>query len=151
MRVFQGASANWWNHRHFQHHAKPNIFSKDPDVNMLRIFVVGATQPVEARCTKLIFLTPLYQTSIASKLLIVTLYPSLSQYGTKKIKRMPYNRQHQYFFLGMVIKSHSERMKQTNFPGIIIMINISFSFSWTTTAYSGLFPHSDNSRHDLSP
>uniref|UniRef100_A0A8C4F4C2 Fatty acid desaturase 2 n=1 Tax=Dicentrarchus labrax TaxID=13489 RepID=A0A8C4F4C2_DICLA len=43
----KGASANWWNHRHFQHHAKPNIFSKDPDVNMLHIFVVGATQPVE--------------------------------------------------------------------------------------------------------
>nr|XP_057931938.1 acyl-CoA 6-desaturase isoform X2 [Doryrhamphus excisus] len=63
----KGASANWWNHRHFQHHAKPNVFSKDPDVNMLRIFVVGATQPVE--------------------------------YGTKKIKRMPYNHQHQYFFL----------------------------------------------------
>ncbi|KAI2560374.1 FADS2 isoform 3, partial [Pan troglodytes] len=20
----KGASANWWNHRHFQHHAKPN-------------------------------------------------------------------------------------------------------------------------------
>ncbi|XP_028440987.1 fatty acid desaturase 2 [Perca flavescens] len=43
----KGASANWWNHRHFQHHAKPNIFSKDPDVNMLHIFVVGETQPVE--------------------------------------------------------------------------------------------------------
>uniref|UniRef100_A0A8C4F354 acyl-CoA (8-3)-desaturase n=1 Tax=Dicentrarchus labrax TaxID=13489 RepID=A0A8C4F354_DICLA len=50
----KGASANWWNHRHFQHHAKPNIFSKDPDVNMLHIFVVGATQPVEASSTKLI-------------------------------------------------------------------------------------------------
>ncbi|KAF3854900.1 hypothetical protein F7725_022955 [Dissostichus mawsoni] len=41
----KGASANWWNHRHFQHHAKPNIFSKDPDVNMLHVFVVGTTQP----------------------------------------------------------------------------------------------------------
>ncbi|KAG7245422.1 hypothetical protein INR49_010873 [Caranx melampygus] len=61
----KGASANWWNHRHFQHHAKPNIFRKDPDVNMLSIFVVGATQP----------------------------------YGIKKIKVMPYHRQHQYFFL----------------------------------------------------
>ncbi|XP_051807616.1 acyl-CoA 6-desaturase isoform X1 [Acanthochromis polyacanthus] len=63
----KGASANWWNHRHFQHHAKPNIFSKDPDVNMLHVFVLGATQPVE--------------------------------YGIKKIKYMPYHRQHQYFFL----------------------------------------------------
>lgn len=52
----QGVSANWWNHRHFQHHAKPNVFSKDPDVNMLHLFVVGATQPVEASSTKLIFL-----------------------------------------------------------------------------------------------
>ncbi|XP_075996870.1 acyl-CoA 6-desaturase [Genypterus blacodes] len=43
----KGASANWWNHRHFQHHAKPNIFSKDPDVNMLGIFVLGDKQPVE--------------------------------------------------------------------------------------------------------
>lgn len=43
----QGASANWWNHRHFQHHAKPNIFSKDPDVNMLHVFVLGEWQPVE--------------------------------------------------------------------------------------------------------
>ncbi|NXS39526.1 FADS2 desaturase, partial [Balaeniceps rex] len=45
----KGASAKWWNHRHFQHHAKPNIFKKDPDVNMLHIFVLGDTQPVEVR------------------------------------------------------------------------------------------------------
>ncbi|KAM9377423.1 LOW QUALITY PROTEIN: acyl-CoA 6-desaturase [Pholidichthys leucotaenia] len=63
----KGASGNWWNHRHFQHHAKPNVFSKDPDVNMLHVFVLGTTQPVE--------------------------------YGIKKIKHMPYHRQHQYFFL----------------------------------------------------
>ncbi|KAM5138834.1 fatty acid desaturase 2-like isoform 2-T2 [Mantella aurantiaca] len=63
----QGASANWWNHRHFQHHAKPNIFSKDPDVNMVHIFVLGDTQPVE--------------------------------YGKKKLKYLPYNHQHKYFFL----------------------------------------------------
>uniref|UniRef100_A0A3P9P5Y7 Fatty acid desaturase 2 n=1 Tax=Poecilia reticulata TaxID=8081 RepID=A0A3P9P5Y7_POERE len=43
----KGASANWWNHRHFQHHAKPNIFKKDPDINMMDIFVLGNTQPVE--------------------------------------------------------------------------------------------------------
>ncbi|XP_040184352.1 acyl-CoA 6-desaturase isoform X1 [Rana temporaria] len=63
----KGASANWWNHRHFQHHAKPNIFSKDPDVNMVHIFVLGDTQPVE--------------------------------YGKKKLKYLPYNHQHHYFFL----------------------------------------------------
>ncbi|XP_039620113.1 acyl-CoA 6-desaturase isoform X1 [Polypterus senegalus] len=62
----KGASANWWNHRHFQHHAKPNIFKKDPDVNMLHVFVLGKTQPVE--------------------------------YGKKKLKYLPYNHQHEYFF-----------------------------------------------------
>nr|ALE14476.1 delta-6 fatty acyl desaturase 2 [Boleophthalmus boddarti] len=63
----KGASAQWWNHRHFQHHAKPNIFSKDPDVNMVKVLVVGKVQPVE--------------------------------YGIKKIKFLPYNHQHKYFFL----------------------------------------------------
>ncbi|XP_077066208.1 acyl-CoA 6-desaturase [Siphateles boraxobius] len=62
----KGASACWWNHRHFQHHAKPNVFKKDPDVNMLNAFVVGKVQPVE--------------------------------YGVKKIKHLPYNHQHKYFF-----------------------------------------------------
>ncbi|NXE56858.1 FADS2 desaturase, partial [Casuarius casuarius] len=66
----KGASANWWNHRHFQHHAKPNIFKKDPDVNMLHIFVLGDSQPVE--------------------------------YGKKKLKYLPYNHQHEYFFLGRI-------------------------------------------------
>eukprot|EP00061_Rhincodon_typus_P018976 g48383.t1 len=63
----EGASGNWWNHRHFQHHAKPNIFNKDPDVNMLKVFVLGDTQPVE--------------------------------FGKRKIKYLPYNYQHEYFFL----------------------------------------------------
>ncbi|NWW27863.1 FADS2 desaturase, partial [Falcunculus frontatus] len=67
----KGASANWWNHRHFQHHAKPNIFKKDPDVNMLHIFVLGDTQPVE--------------------------------YGKKKLKYLPYNHQHEYFFLSEIL------------------------------------------------
>uniref|UniRef100_A0A9J7YZR3 Fatty acid desaturase 2 n=2 Tax=Cyprinus carpio TaxID=7962 RepID=A0A9J7YZR3_CYPCA len=80
----KGASAGWWNHRHFQHHAKPNIFKKDPDVNMLNAFVVGNVQPVE--------------------------------YGVKKIKTLPYNHQHKYFFFskslyatastGMFMESH---------------------------------------------
>ncbi|XP_016324433.1 fatty acid desaturase 2-like [Sinocyclocheilus anshuiensis] len=64
----KGASASWWNHRHFQHHAKPNILKKDPDVNLLNAFVVGNVQPVE--------------------------------YGIKKIKNLPCNHQHKYFFIG---------------------------------------------------
>uniref|UniRef100_A0A8C3G704 acyl-CoA (8-3)-desaturase n=1 Tax=Cyclopterus lumpus TaxID=8103 RepID=A0A8C3G704_CYCLU len=57
----KGASANWWNHRHYQHHAKPNIFSKDPDVNMLHVFVVGATQPVEYGIKKIKYMPYHYQ------------------------------------------------------------------------------------------
>ncbi|XP_071004882.1 acyl-CoA 6-desaturase [Oncorhynchus clarkii lewisi] len=49
----KGASANWWNHRHFQHHAKPNVFSKDPDVNSVHVFVLGDKQPVEYGIKKL--------------------------------------------------------------------------------------------------
>lgn len=63
----KGASANWWNHRHFQHHAKPNVVLKDPDINMLKILVLGNVLPVE--------------------------------YGVKKLKNLPYNHQHKYFFL----------------------------------------------------
>uniref|UniRef100_A0A8C9WJ82 Fatty acid desaturase 2 n=1 Tax=Scleropages formosus TaxID=113540 RepID=A0A8C9WJ82_SCLFO len=63
----KGASASWWNHLHFQHHAKPNIFGKDPDVNTQHAFVIGSIQPIE--------------------------------YGIKKLKYLPYNHQHQYFFL----------------------------------------------------
>ncbi|KAM9495397.1 fatty acid desaturase 2-like isoform 1-T1 [Clarias gariepinus] len=63
----KGASANWWNYQHFQHHSKPNVLSKDPDLRTMEILVLGDIQPVE--------------------------------YGIKKLKRMPYNHQHQYFFL----------------------------------------------------
>uniref|UniRef100_A0A8C9KIC3 Fatty acid desaturase 2 n=1 Tax=Panthera tigris altaica TaxID=74533 RepID=A0A8C9KIC3_PANTA len=49
----KGASANWWNHRHFQHHAKPNIFHKDPDVNMLHVFVLGEWQSFPFHTTTL--------------------------------------------------------------------------------------------------
>lgn len=52
----KGASAQWWNHRHFQHHAKPNIFSKDPDINMVKVLVVGTVQPVEYGIKKIKFL-----------------------------------------------------------------------------------------------
>ncbi|KAG8505684.1 Acyl-CoA (8-3)-desaturase [Galemys pyrenaicus] len=33
-----GAPASWWNHLHSQHHAKPNCFRKDPDINMHPFF-----------------------------------------------------------------------------------------------------------------
>ncbi|XP_007440899.1 fatty acid desaturase 1-like [Python bivittatus] len=30
----KGLPVSWWNNLHFQHHAKPNCFRKDPDLNM---------------------------------------------------------------------------------------------------------------------
>ncbi|KAI4539705.1 hypothetical protein MG293_010100 [Ovis ammon polii] len=52
----KGGSANWWNHRHFQHHVKPNVFHKDLDVNMLHVFVLGEWQPTEYGKKKLEYL-----------------------------------------------------------------------------------------------
>ncbi|XP_033628616.1 acyl-CoA 6-desaturase-like [Asterias rubens] len=43
----KGSSAHWWNYRHFQHHAKPNIIMKDPDIRMEYIFMLGEQQPVQ--------------------------------------------------------------------------------------------------------
>lgn len=37
----QGFSAHWWNFRHFQHHAKPNVFYKDPDGTAVPVFLLG--------------------------------------------------------------------------------------------------------------
>ncbi|XP_005090573.1 acyl-CoA (8-3)-desaturase isoform X1 [Aplysia californica] len=43
----KGASPAWWNHMHYQHHAKPNVMDKDPDVRLDALFVVGEHMPVE--------------------------------------------------------------------------------------------------------
>nr|XP_056707683.1 acyl-CoA (8-3)-desaturase-like [Euleptes europaea] len=44
MGIFQGGPASWWNHMHNQHHAKPNCYRKDPDLNMHPIlFSLGKT------------------------------------------------------------------------------------------------------------
>ncbi|XP_051040265.1 fatty acid desaturase 2-like protein FADS2B isoform X2 [Phodopus roborovskii] len=43
----KGLSANWWNYRHFQHHVKPNIYPKDPDIDVGPLFLIGDTQPVK--------------------------------------------------------------------------------------------------------
>ncbi|XP_006033389.1 fatty acid desaturase 1-like [Alligator sinensis] len=48
MGVVKGAPASWWNHLHNQHHAKPNCFRKDPDLNMHPYFFsLGKTLSVE--------------------------------------------------------------------------------------------------------
>ncbi|XP_054419791.1 fatty acid desaturase 2-like protein FADS2B [Pteronotus mesoamericanus] len=43
----KGLSANWWNYRHFQHHVKPNIYPKDPDIDIGPLFLIGDLQPVK--------------------------------------------------------------------------------------------------------
>ncbi|XP_053515223.1 fatty acid desaturase 2-like protein FADS2B [Artibeus jamaicensis] len=43
----KGLSANWWNYRHFQHHVKPNIYPKDPDIDTGPLFLLGDLQPVK--------------------------------------------------------------------------------------------------------
>nr|WPT09939.1 front end desaturase A [Namalycastis rhodochorde] len=45
MNFTKGASSDWWNHMHYQHHAKPNVMNKDPDVRLDAVFVVGDEMP----------------------------------------------------------------------------------------------------------
>ncbi|NWQ62649.1 FADS2 desaturase, partial [Neopipo cinnamomea] len=101
----KGASANWWNHRHFQHHAKPNIFQKDPDVNMLHVFVLGDTQPVE--------------------------------YGKKKLKYLPYNHQHEYFFLTGILLAFLIPCCHTLSNPNIFMLFFHFGHGWILPGFSG--------------
>jgi len=43
--IIKGTSATWWNFRHFQHHAKPNIIAKDPDIAYPWVFMFGKYAP----------------------------------------------------------------------------------------------------------
>ncbi|XP_033728460.1 acyl-CoA 6-desaturase-like [Pecten maximus] len=52
MGIVKGASPHWWNHLHFQHHAKPNVINKDPDVAMDKLFVIGEVMPVQVAKTR---------------------------------------------------------------------------------------------------
>ncbi|XP_071104226.1 acyl-CoA (8-3)-desaturase-like [Haliotis cracherodii] len=47
INFLKGASSDWWNYRHFQHHAKPNVVRKDPDIRLDYILLVGDKLPVE--------------------------------------------------------------------------------------------------------
>lgn len=110
---------------------------------MLSVFVVGTTQPVEASSTKQIFQIIFHQ------LLTLTLCSSLLQYGIKKIKHMPYNHQHQYFFLGMFfLRVIQDERNHEHSAGVTVLC---FSHSGTTAAHSSFLPHSDNAHHDLPP
>ena len=46
----QGASSDWWNFRHLNHHSKPNILTKDPDVTFDPLLLVGRSLAIEVRC-----------------------------------------------------------------------------------------------------
>jgi len=45
MNLLKGASTSWWQHLHNQHHAKPNVIDKDPDVRVEAVFVLGEEMP----------------------------------------------------------------------------------------------------------
>lgn len=45
--LIKGASSGWWIHLHNQHHAKPNVIGKDPDVRIDPVFVLGQKAPVK--------------------------------------------------------------------------------------------------------
>jgi fatty acid desaturase len=45
MNIIKGASTSWWKHLHNQHHAKPNVINKDPDVRLDALFVLGDEIP----------------------------------------------------------------------------------------------------------
>uniref|UniRef100_A0A8C9D3J6 Cytochrome b5 heme-binding domain-containing protein n=1 Tax=Panthera leo TaxID=9689 RepID=A0A8C9D3J6_PANLE len=47
MGHLKGLSTCWWNHRHFQHHVKTNIYPKDPDINTGPLFVNGYLKPAQ--------------------------------------------------------------------------------------------------------
>uniref|UniRef100_A0A8C0FVQ8 Fatty acid desaturase domain-containing protein n=1 Tax=Bubo bubo TaxID=30461 RepID=A0A8C0FVQ8_BUBBB len=60
--VLKGLPASWWNHLHNQHHAKPNCFHKDPDLNMHPLlFSLGKTLSVELGKKKKKFMPYNYQ------------------------------------------------------------------------------------------
>ncbi|XP_032076106.1 acyl-CoA (8-3)-desaturase-like [Thamnophis elegans] len=48
MGILKGGPRNWWTDMHNQHHAKPNCFLKDPDLNMHPfLFTLGKSLSVE--------------------------------------------------------------------------------------------------------
>lgn len=54
--VKQGVSADWWNYRHFIHHAKPNAIHKDHDMRFYPLAVVGKVMPREVIKSTLIII-----------------------------------------------------------------------------------------------
>lgn len=74
-----GASAKWWNLLHSQHHAKPNCFTKDPDVDVHPVlFTLGKSLSVELGMKKIKYMPYNYQQKyffIRSGLAVLPFYP----------------------------------------------------------------------------
>jgi fatty acid desaturase len=47
LNFIKGASSDWWNFRHYNHHSKPNILRKDPDISLAPLLLVGDTVATE--------------------------------------------------------------------------------------------------------
>ncbi|XP_030835157.1 acyl-CoA 6-desaturase [Strongylocentrotus purpuratus] len=71
----QGAPASWWKYRHYQHHAKPNVINKDPDIKMEIFFLVGDTVPKEVAKAKTGFMPYQHQHKYFPFLLPIFLIP----------------------------------------------------------------------------
>lgn len=61
LNFIKGASCDWWNFRHYNHHAKPNILAKDPDITLAPLLLVGPTIAAEYGKTKKKYLPYLNQ------------------------------------------------------------------------------------------
>uniref|UniRef100_A0A8D2J285 Fatty acid desaturase domain-containing protein n=1 Tax=Varanus komodoensis TaxID=61221 RepID=A0A8D2J285_VARKO len=78
-----GASASWWNLLHSQHHAKPNCFSKDPDVDIHPfLFTLGKSLSVELGTKKIKYMPYNYQHKYFSFTMPPLLFPVFFHYHT---------------------------------------------------------------------
>ena len=68
----QGIRAKWWNTRHFQHRAKTNIYSKDPDIDLGPFLVIGDLQPVKV-CLEILSTRKMFQEVVLGKVYTLVL------------------------------------------------------------------------------
>ncbi|KAK9410204.1 fatty acid desaturase 1-like [Crotalus adamanteus] len=90
LSLLKGFPAGWWNNLHFQHHAKPNCFRKDPDLNMHPIaFALGKKLARELGLQKKKFMPYNYQHKyffLVAPLLIVPFFQVSIYHSTIKRK-----------------------------------------------------------------
>ncbi|XP_061465822.1 acyl-CoA (8-3)-desaturase-like [Rhineura floridana] len=78
-----GASANWWNLLHFQHHAKPNCYTKDPDLDAHPfLFTLGKSLSVELGAKKKKYMPYNHQHKYFSFTMPPLLFPTYFHYRT---------------------------------------------------------------------